>query len=186
VSGGGYFYLSKRAALCKGDVCEIFDSNKVPYTYDKDHLSYEFAARLAVGEKDSLDQYLGFNGNREAGTLNVAAKTAATVVRSDLRSVHPAKASMISLIPASISSCPGAATVKVRWDVHGQSGVSQTAEVWVRDVNGKEKLFFSGHNAGERNTGAWARPGILFTLKDASNGAVLDSVELEGQACVRS
>ncbi|WP_347911086.1 acyltransferase family protein [Pseudomonas grandcourensis] len=186
VSEEGYFYLSKRAALCNGDVCEIFDGNKVPFTYDKDHLSYEFAARLAVGEKDSLDQYLGFNGKREAGTLSGAAKAAATVVKSDLRSVHPAKVSMISLIPASISSCQGAATVKVRWDAHGQSGVGQTTEVWVRDVNGKEKLFFSGHNAGEGITGSWARPGILFTLKDASNGAVLDSVELEGQACVRS
>ncbi|MNP27879.1 hypothetical protein D3C76_1208110 [compost metagenome] len=178
--------MSKRAALCNGDVCEILDSNKVPFTYDMHHLSYQFAARLAVGEKDSIDQYLGFNGKREGGALSFSAKTATTVVAPTLRSEHPAKISMISLIPASIRSCQGAAAVKVRWDAHVQRGVSQVTEIWVRDVNGKEKLFVSGHNSGEETTGSWARPGLLFTLKDASNGAVLDSVELEGQACVRS
>lgn len=186
VGGEGYFYLSKRNALCKGDTCELFDRNNIPFTYDQHHLSYEFAARLAVDEKNSLDQYLGFNGDQKAVALNIADKKTAPVVKSGLSDVQPTNVPKISLIPASISVCQGTAKVRVHWEVHGPRGAGQMTQVWVKDVNGQEKLFVSGHNSGEETTGSWARPGILFTLKDASNGAVLDSVELGGQACVRS
>ncbi|MBI4001655.1 MAG: acyltransferase [Nitrospira defluvii] len=65
VEGAGYFFLSKRNAFCQGENCELFDSNKVPFTYDQHHLAYEFAVRLAAGKETAIDQYLGFVGDRD-------------------------------------------------------------------------------------------------------------------------
>jgi hypothetical protein len=57
----GYFFLSKRDALCLNGICSLFDRNRVPFTYDKHHLSYEFAIRLALNNAAEISQYLGFS-----------------------------------------------------------------------------------------------------------------------------
>jgi len=54
-----YFFLSKRDAFCSDGYCEIFDENRVPFTYDRHHLSYEFAVKIAVTSKARLDNYFG-------------------------------------------------------------------------------------------------------------------------------
>ncbi len=55
----GFFFLSKRAAFCHEDDCEILDANNVPFTYDTHHLSFPFASRIAQGQKAEIDEYLG-------------------------------------------------------------------------------------------------------------------------------
>jgi peptidoglycan/LPS O-acetylase OafA/YrhL len=58
----GYYFLSKRETFCQKNICELFDNNHKPYSYDKNHLSYEFAARLAIKQKNSIENYLGLLG----------------------------------------------------------------------------------------------------------------------------
>jgi hypothetical protein len=187
VNDAGYFFLSKRKAFCKDDSCELFDGDKIPFTYDEHHLSYEFASRIALNEKTALDRFLGFSGDQKADTLNTLVKSRESKVKEDLPNARGSavNVSLLSLTPASVSACQGAAKVRVHWDVRGLPGGSGLAtQVWVKEAGGKDKLFVSGHNAGEETTGAWARPGILFTLKDKSNGAVLAKAELVGQGCL--
>jgi peptidoglycan/LPS O-acetylase OafA/YrhL len=54
----GYFFLSKRSTFCDGESCELYDSEGIPFTYDKHHLSYEFSIRIAVHSKVDLDSFL--------------------------------------------------------------------------------------------------------------------------------
>lgn len=61
VNSLGYFFLSKRSEFCKNGSCDIFDSNRVPFTYDKHHLSYEFSVRIALNKRDDLNRYLEFD-----------------------------------------------------------------------------------------------------------------------------
>ena len=55
----GYYFLSKRDVFCPSGRCELFDANRIPFTYDKHHLSYEFASRLAVDSKQALSDFIG-------------------------------------------------------------------------------------------------------------------------------
>jgi len=55
----GYFYISKKDKFCYIEKCKYFDSNQVPFSFDKHHLSYEFASQLLVDIKHQIDQYLG-------------------------------------------------------------------------------------------------------------------------------
>jgi len=54
----GYYFLSKRDVFCPSGRCELFDANGIPFTYDKHHLSYEFASRLAVDAKQALSDFI--------------------------------------------------------------------------------------------------------------------------------
>lgn len=55
----GYLYISKKDKFCHNKECEYFDSNQVPFTFDKHHLSYEFAAQLLDDIHHKIDKYLG-------------------------------------------------------------------------------------------------------------------------------
>ena len=55
----GYFYISKKDKFCYIEKCKYFDLNQVPFSFDKHHLSYEFASQLLVDIKHQIDQYLG-------------------------------------------------------------------------------------------------------------------------------
>ncbi|AWY43346.1 hypothetical protein DKY63_26880 [Pseudomonas putida] len=189
VEEAGYFYLSKRQALCKGQGCELFDDKNIPFTYDENHLSYEFASRLALDSKSTLDRYLGFVRKEHLAALNESPeKSGSKVMVATFSSEgHAGENSVLSLFPASINQCQNAERINVHWDVRGlESGDSMKTQVWVKDLDGKEKLFVSGSNAGDEVTGAWARPGIMFTLKNADTGAILNQVKLRGQSCVKS
>ena len=54
----GFLFLSKRDAFCKNGDCAIFDDNRIPFTYDKHHLSYEFSSRIALLENVRIAEYL--------------------------------------------------------------------------------------------------------------------------------
>lgn len=60
----GYLFLSKRAEFCNKSSCEFFDSNRVPFTYDKHHLSYKFSVRIALSKKAELSHYLELNQSK--------------------------------------------------------------------------------------------------------------------------
>ena len=68
VERSGYLFLSKRNVFCHGKDCELFDANKTPFTYDEHHLSYEFAVRIASGEKNAIDQYLRTGKNQQVAS----------------------------------------------------------------------------------------------------------------------
>jgi hypothetical protein len=65
VSSYGYLFLSKRSEFCKTGVCEFFDSNRVPFTYDQHHLSYEYSVRIALNRKVEVSNYLKLNKTQE-------------------------------------------------------------------------------------------------------------------------
>jgi len=54
----GYLFLSKRDVFCEGDNCTYFDGKKIPFTYDKHHLSVEFATRILQGQSPRISDYL--------------------------------------------------------------------------------------------------------------------------------
>jgi hypothetical protein len=54
----GYLYISKMDAFCDEKSCQYFDKNNIPFTYDKHHLSYEFANKILLGQEDLIIQYL--------------------------------------------------------------------------------------------------------------------------------
>ena len=58
INQNGYLFISKKDLFCKDGVCEIFDDQKVPFTYDEHHLSYEFASRMLLPIKSSISQYI--------------------------------------------------------------------------------------------------------------------------------
>ncbi len=58
VEAKGYFYLSVKDAFCDVDQCRFFNDSGVPFTYDKNHLSYEFASQIAVDRHEELSAYL--------------------------------------------------------------------------------------------------------------------------------
>jgi hypothetical protein len=75
----GYYFLSKKEALCVDTLCELFDDKQIPFTYDKNHLSYEFAVRIAAKHKNEIDRYLGFDRNLKENS-EIESKIAATKV----------------------------------------------------------------------------------------------------------
>ncbi|MFA6303580.1 MAG: acyltransferase family protein [Legionella sp.] len=54
----GYLFISKKKVFYNNGAYELFDKNKIPFTYDRFHLSYEFAVRLAVQDKDKIFGFL--------------------------------------------------------------------------------------------------------------------------------
>ena len=61
----------------------------------------------------------------------------------------------------------------VTWDTG--SSQAESADLYVVNLAGEEKLFRSGGSTGSFVTGAWVKPGIGFRLKDADSGALLAS-----------
>ena len=57
----GYIYVSKKNIFCNNNDCELFNANKIPFTYDEHHLSYEFSIEMLNTYKDSIQKYIIFN-----------------------------------------------------------------------------------------------------------------------------
>ncbi|MBU3630086.1 acyltransferase family protein [Polynucleobacter sp. AP-Melu-500A-A1] len=53
-----YLYLSKKSIFCEGSNCIILSKNKIPFTYDTNHLSFEFAKELLAGKKSIVSDYI--------------------------------------------------------------------------------------------------------------------------------
>jgi hypothetical protein len=55
----GYLFVSKVDALCHKDSgCELFDADRVPFTYDKHHLSVPFAEKIVAANARRIQAYL--------------------------------------------------------------------------------------------------------------------------------
>jgi peptidoglycan/LPS O-acetylase OafA/YrhL len=54
----GYLYIDKTAALTSAGQFEVFDPNRVPFTYDEHHLSYEHSIRLLAQRSADVQHYL--------------------------------------------------------------------------------------------------------------------------------
>ena len=93
----GYLFLSKRNAFCVDTTCDYFDGKKVPFTYDKHHLSVEFATRIAQGQSARISEYLANASvtaivspeEPEGGSLKVVAWGPNTAVEGKVPNVQP-------------------------------------------------------------------------------------------------
>lgn len=52
-----YFFVSKRESFCPKSVCTYWNSG-IPYTWDKHHLSFQFARRMLESYEKELKEYL--------------------------------------------------------------------------------------------------------------------------------
>ncbi len=55
----GYLYISKLDALCHaGRGCELFDEDRVPFTWDAHHLSMQFARKIGAANANAIRAYV--------------------------------------------------------------------------------------------------------------------------------
>ena len=84
--------------------------------------------------------------------------------------------------PARLSSCTQGAVVTLKWDIRAIQPLATEVEV-MTGLAPNETLFAVGGPADEATTGAWARPGTSFTLRDKASGQELTRVIIEGPDC---
>ena len=53
-----YLFISKQKIFCEGTNCKLFNENKIPFTYDQHHLSYEFSTEMLVEFKSAINDYI--------------------------------------------------------------------------------------------------------------------------------
>lgn len=111
-------------------------------------------------------------GDAPAASASTAAAAVASV---------PAD-SPIQFEPASLSDCGTGDVVKVRWDASRYPGVS-SVKVLVNNGEGGENLFAATGVTDEKETGAWARAGSEFILRNNDNDAELARVKVPGTPC---
>lgn len=80
---------------------------------------------------------------------------------------------ILSASPAALPSCqkdnPGL-KVTIAWNT-GKAGAS-TVKIFVRDPNGAEKLWTEGGAKGSEITGAWVKPGFVFSAKGGDGNSL--------------
>ena len=54
----GYLFLSTRSQFCQGEACTFFNDKKIPFTYDKHHLSFPFATKILQQKKHIILDYI--------------------------------------------------------------------------------------------------------------------------------
>jgi hypothetical protein len=54
-----YFFVSKRDSFCSSKLCEFWNADGTPMTWDKHHLSLEFSSKMLMNITSSLDKYIG-------------------------------------------------------------------------------------------------------------------------------
>jgi hypothetical protein len=78
--------------------------------------------------------------------------------------------------------CPGHRVGVLTWNV--ESSGAEKVVVYVVGKDGKEQNFGRGGPVGERQTGEWLKPGLVFRLRNAAGGAELGSITIErGKSC---
>jgi hypothetical protein len=78
--------------------------------------------------------------------------------------------------------CPGRRVATLTWNVEA-SGAGKVV-VYVVGKDGKEHHFGRGGPVGERQTGPWIAPGIVFVLRNAEGGAELGRIIIpRGKTC---
>jgi hypothetical protein len=87
----------------------------------------------------------------------------------------------LRLEPGSLSACEPGSAVTANWDATGLPD-NADLQLWIVE-GGQEKLFAAGGSSGTATTGAWSRPGTVFRLKSAKNGAVIAEAVVGGPSC---
>jgi hypothetical protein len=78
--------------------------------------------------------------------------------------------------------CPGKRTAILTWNVEA-SGAEKVI-LYVVGKDGIERNFGRGGPVGERQTGPWVRPGVVFKLRNADGGAELGEITIKpGASC---
>lgn len=84
--------------------------------------------------------------------------------------------------PARLSSCTQGAVVTLKWDMRAIQPLVTEVEVTTGTAP-NETLFALGGPVDEAATGAWARPGTSFTIRDKASGQELARVVVDGPDC---
>ena len=88
----------------------------------------------------------------------------------------------LSVIPNSVALCKGANHPRaiVIW----QSGGIKKVRLTVADPeSAAEKPFGKGGPTGQKSTGPWLKPGMVFRLRDASSNTELASTTIKAIPC---
>ena len=59
VAARGFLYVSKYATFCPADHCAWYSADRIPFTYDKSHLSFAYASRLALPYRSAIREFVG-------------------------------------------------------------------------------------------------------------------------------
>lgn len=54
----GYLFVSKMDRFCVDGECALYDADRVPFTYDMHHLSYDFSVRMLEDRAGDVSDYL--------------------------------------------------------------------------------------------------------------------------------
>lgn len=78
--------------------------------------------------------------------------------------------------------CTGAKRqqVTVSWDVRDLGAKSVTVHIGESE---EAKVFFRGGASGEKQTGNWVSPGMVFEVRDGASGAPLAKAQVQGRDC---
>lgn len=88
----------------------------------------------------------------------------------------------LSVIPDSVDSCKNASPPRaiVAWRSGGIGKVRLTVS---NPRSGAEKPFGMGGSTGQKQTGPWLKPGLVFRLRDASSNAELAAMTIKAIPC---
>lgn len=84
--------------------------------------------------------------------------------------------------PGVLSSCTEGQVVNLKWDFRATHPTLSEVEILTGSPP-NETLFAVGGPAGEAPTGAWARPGTTFLIKNKQDGQELTRVTVAGPRC---
>lgn len=79
--------------------------------------------------------------------------------------------------------CNGKASrVLLTWNAES-AGAKHVGIYLLGTAGGGERLVVRGTSIGEKSTGAWARPGMVFVLRNLDSGAEIQRVTIEQPTC---
>jgi hypothetical protein len=172
-----FTYISKRESFC-GDQslssCRIVFDGKL-FTYDESHLSV--AADAALGEV-LRQRYRDVFALRVPFGPGPSGPPAASTARHGSESGDDLS---LWLEPSAMSACEKNGRVAIHWNLSRLASVS--ADIFVRDRQGHEKLFARVAGDGSKQTGPWMVSGDEVFLLDSANRRELARVALSGRPC---
>lgn len=119
------------------------------------------------------------------GGMKATVDTYARAVAADSTEGAPRVATgpaTLSVVPDSVSLCKSATHPKgiVLWQSGGIKKVRLTV---TGPRGGAEKPFGKGGSTGQKSTGPWLMPGLVFRLRDASSNTELASTAIKAIPC---
>lgn len=83
--------------------------------------------------------------------------------------------------PESLRECAPPSVVTLTWDA-AAAGLN-TVRIFAEDRIGKKTLFAEQGRAGAASTGAWATPGMTFTLESADGTRTVGKLLIKPEKC---